>query len=400
MADCHVGAWRDPKMKALTHEAFTRVITESLAEQPRPDFVLIAGDLFNTAIPGIDSLKIVVAGLQKLKQAHIPVYAIAGSHDSSPSGKTMLDVLEEAKLLRDVMRGSVEDDKLVLRYTTDEKTGVKLTGILGRRGSLDKHYYEDLDRESLEKEAGEKIFLFHTSIAELKPKELEKMDAQPASFLPKNHNYYAGGHVHITEDTSLPGYTNIVYPGPLFPASFSELETLGSGYYCVVDNWKMTRKKLLLKTTINIDVDAKNKTPEKISEEMRSALEKHANAVHDALVLIRIHGEMSEGKIGDIDFKQIVDKAYNAGAYFVMKSTTKLTSKEYEEISVATSTPAKIEEQLITEHLGQTSLPVDEERELIHKLMRTLSQESGDGEKKYEYEERVVAEAKKSLGHE
>ena len=80
-----------------------------------------------------------------------------------------------------------------------------------------------------------------------------------------------------------------------------------------------------------------------------------------------------------------------------MKSTTKLTSKEYEEISVSTSTPGKIEEQLINAHLGQTSLPATEEKELILKLMRTLSQEALDGEKKYEFEERVVEEAKKYL---
>ncbi|MBR9702827.1 DNA repair exonuclease [Candidatus Woesearchaeota archaeon] len=392
MADCHVGAWRDPKMKVLTHEAFSQAINESLSEEP--DFVLIAGDLFNTAIPGIDSLKVVVSGLQKLKQANIPVYAIAGSHDSSPSGKTMLDVLEEAILLRDVMRGGVNDGKLKLTYTEDVKTGVKITGILGRRGSLDKQYYEDLDRASLEIEKGEKIFMFHTSIAELKPKELEKMDAQPASFLPKNQNYYAGGHIHIAENTSLPGYTNIVYPGPLFPASFGELEKLGSGSYCVVEDWKMTRKELLLKPIIKINIDAKNKTPEELYLTVDAALKEKMS---DALVLIRLHGEMREGKIGDIDFRRLIDKAYKAGAYFVMKSTTKLTSKEYEEISVATSTPAKIEEQLITGNLGKTSLTAEEERELIYNLMQTLSQETQDGEKKYEYESRVTSEAQKHL---
>lgn len=392
MADCHVGAWRDPKMKALTHEAFSQAIEESLAEEP--DFVLIAGDLFNTAIPGIDSLKVVVSGLQKLKQANIPVYAIAGSHDSSPSGKTMLDVLEEATLLRNVMRGTVKEGKLVLKYTEDPKTGVKITGILGRKGSLDKHYYEDLDRASLEAEKGEKIFMFHTSIAELKPKELEKMDAQPASFLPKNQNYYAGGHVHITEDTSLPGYTNIVYPGPLFPASFGELEKLDNGSYCVVKDWKLSRKNLQLKPTIKINIDAQNKTPEELYAAVDSELKEKMS---DALVLMRLHGEMREGRIGDIDFRRLIDKAYKAGAYFVMKSTTKLTSKEYEEISVATSTPKKIEEQLITEQLGQTSLSAEEERELIYNLMQTLSQEANDGEKKYEYEERVKTEAQKHL---
>src|SRR6056297_3853188 len=145
VADCHIGAWRDPKMKELTHKAWQAFVEEAIAEQP--DFIALAGDFFNTAIPSIDSLKIAVAGLQKIKDNNIPIYIIAGSHDYSPSGKTMLDVLEEAGLLRDVMRGQVENDKLKLRWTQDPKTKIKMTGILGKKGSLDKHYYEDLDRE-------------------------------------------------------------------------------------------------------------------------------------------------------------------------------------------------------------------------------------------------------------
>jgi len=64
------------------------------------DFILIAGDLFNTSLPGIDKLKLAVQKLKQLKDNNIPVYIIAGSHDFSPSGKTMLDVLENAGLAR------------------------------------------------------------------------------------------------------------------------------------------------------------------------------------------------------------------------------------------------------------------------------------------------------------
>ena len=75
-------------------------------------------------------------------------------------------------------------------------------------------------KEALEKEEGFKIFMFHTALTELKPKELDKMDSAPVSFLPRNFDYYAGGHVHIVKEASLDGYKNIVYPGPLFPNNF------------------------------------------------------------------------------------------------------------------------------------------------------------------------------------
>ena len=381
VADCHIGAWRDPKMKELTHQAWLSFVQEAIAEQP--DFIVLAGDFFNTALPNIDSLKIGVAGLQQFKNANIPVYAIAGSHDYSPSGKTMLDVLEQAELLIDVMRGRVENDQVTLKWTQDEKTGVKLSGIIGKRGSLDKHYYEDLNREAIEEEQGEKIFMFHTSIAELKPKFLEKMEAYPASFLPKNCNYYAGGHVHITEDISLPGYKNIVYPGPLFPASFSELEKLECGSYCVVENWQMTRRKLRIKNTKNIVIDATNKNPNTIEEEIREQL----TNIDDTIILLRVAGELA-GTPSSIDFRSIIHEAYEKGAYMFLKNTIKLTSKEYEEIQVSHNTPERLEEEIMqgTKH-----------EDIAKKLLQTLSIQPHDGEKKYEYEKRMLEQGKKII---
>ena len=198
IADCHIGAWRDPKLKELNIKAFFEAIAISLKE--KVDFILISGDLFNTSLPGIDKLKDVVKILKNLQNKEIPVYLIPGSHDFSPSGKTMLDVLEEAGLCINVVKGKVDENKkLNLQFTVDKKTGAKITGMLGKRGMLERSFYEELNREPLEKEPGFKIFMFHTALTELKPKKLEMMESAPISLLPKNFDYYAGGHVHIVE---------------------------------------------------------------------------------------------------------------------------------------------------------------------------------------------------------
>ncbi len=76
MADCHVGGWSDPKMKELSMRAFTKAIAGCILENV--DFVLLAGDLFNTAIPQIDMIRDVAGSLRKLKDAKIPAYIIAG----------------------------------------------------------------------------------------------------------------------------------------------------------------------------------------------------------------------------------------------------------------------------------------------------------------------------------
>src|SRR3989344_5042598 len=171
LSDCHIGGWREPKMRDANARSFILAIDTCLQEMV--DFVLISGDLFNTAVPAIDSLKMAVEQLKRLKDANVPVYIIAGSHDFSPSGKTMLDVLEEAGLVINVARGvELPDGRIKLEFTIDQKTGVKLTGMIGKKGGLEVGYYHFLAKEHLEKEQGKKIFLFHSALAELKPKEL------------------------------------------------------------------------------------------------------------------------------------------------------------------------------------------------------------------------------------
>jgi len=213
LADCHIGGWREPELKNLNLEAFQKAIDACIEENV--GFILIAGDLFATALPSIDTMKEVASQLEKLRNQDISVYVIPGSHDFSPTGKTMLDVLEKAGLCENVFK--FEDGKL--KFTID-KTNTKITGLLGRKGALEKTDYTALNKEELEKEPGFKIFMFHTAIEELKPKELEKIEAQSLSLLPKNFNYYAGGHLHYKQSIKKEGYGLITYPGPLFPDNF------------------------------------------------------------------------------------------------------------------------------------------------------------------------------------
>ena len=56
--------------------------------------------------------------LKKLKDNEIECYIIPGSHDFSPSGKTMIDVFENSGLVINVMKTERTEDKLKLGATT------------------------------------------------------------------------------------------------------------------------------------------------------------------------------------------------------------------------------------------------------------------------------------------
>ena len=94
IADCHLGGWRQPELEQLNLESFKKVIDGCINE--RVDFVLVCGDLFDTAFPSIETLKNTFGEFKRLKDEGISCYLIAGSHDYSVSGKTFLDVLEKA----------------------------------------------------------------------------------------------------------------------------------------------------------------------------------------------------------------------------------------------------------------------------------------------------------------
>jgi len=389
MADCHLGSWREPKLREINNQAFISVIDFSIKKEA--DFLIIAGDLFNTALPSIDSIKLAVEQLKRLQDKKIPVYAIAGSHDFSPSGKTIIDVLESAGLLKDVFRGETQEGKLKLKFTEDIKTGIKLTGLIGKKGGLEKNYYYNLSRENLENEKGYKIFLFHTALTELKSKELKEMDSIPVSLLPKGFNYYAGGHVHIIDKKNFEEYQNLVYPGPTWPNSFAELEKLGKGGFVFIENEKIQQMSTEPKQVISAKINIDQKSPQEAEEEIIHGFKD--KQINDSIITMRLEGCLRKGKTTEINFKKIFQELYEQGAYFIMKNTTKVTTKEYEEIKISQKTTQEIEENLISEHAGQLKIfEKEKEKQLTKDLLNTLSAEKQEGEKNTDFEKRLQTE--------
>jgi DNA repair exonuclease SbcCD nuclease subunit len=394
IADCHIGGWRDPKLRNIAAKAFEKAIDLSI--ENNVDFILIAGDLFNTSLPSVDGLKLAVKKLKELKDKNIPVYLIAGSHDFSPSGKTMLDVLENAGLFTNVAKGEDVEGKLKLNFTIDKKTNAKITGLLGKKGGLEKSYYEELLKEELEKEQGYKIFLFHSLLSELKPKELEKADSQPLSLLPKNFNYYAGGHPHIVKDAEIQGYGKIAYPGPLFPNNFRELEQLSNGGFYIVEDDKIKFEPIIIYNTHHIQIEANHKTPQQITNEITEQIK--GKEFNDTIITIRVSGILESGKPSDINFKDIFEKLYEKSAYFVMKNTNALVAKEFEEIKIDAKDIEDVEEKIIKEHLGQIKVDaLKDETAITKELMRILSIGRDEGEKVADFENRVKGEMEKVL---
>ena len=78
MADVHLGAAIRGLQDAIA-EAYERAIDAALAN--KVDFVVLAGDAFDTSRPSYGDYLRFFAGLDRLAEAEIPLYLIAGNHD-------------------------------------------------------------------------------------------------------------------------------------------------------------------------------------------------------------------------------------------------------------------------------------------------------------------------------
>ncbi len=388
-SDCHIGGWKEEKLKDLNMQCFKKAIALVIAR--KVDFLLISEDLFNTALPQIDYIKEATSELKKLKDLSIPVYMIAGSHDYSPSGKTMLDVLEKAGLIINVMNFHLDG---TLKFTYD-KSGAKITGILGKKGGLEISDYENLNTKNLEAEEGFKIFMFHTAINEFKPKEFEEMAGADAVTLPQNFNYYAGGHVHYIFQKPF-GKGVLTFPGALFPNNFKEMEEWQyGGVYFVDENakWEYAPVKIKDVETFSIAVDGL--TPEKATENILQELE--TKNTKDKIITLRMHGEI-DGKTSDINFKEILEHLHES--YFVLKNTSKLQSKQSQEIHMKLGTVEEIEHEILKEQSSEIKIKEmdkDKEEVFIQQLIQLLNKEREDGEKVQDFEKRILSEGLKVL---
>ncbi len=400
LADCHLGSWRDDKLRRVGFDSFAYVIDAAIKQAV--DFVIIAGDLFNTALPAIDVLKDTVTKLQELKAAGIPAYIIAGSHDYSPTGKTMLDVLEEAHLVTNTLVGDMENESLKLKFIVDPKTGAKLCGILGRAQGLEKQHYRLLDRAHIERETGFRIFLFHTTISELKPTEMADAVSTELSYLPKGFNYYAGGHVHTRLVTDVEEYGRIVYPGPTFPNNFSEIEKLHTGSFVVntVVGGKIvssTQELIKLHPHVGIVVDVSGHSAESASERILAEKSRVASAP-DCIVTLRVSGKLTSGSPSDIEFERIVAEFLSAGAFTVLRNTATLEGVALSATVSDVSDLPSLEEKIIREHIGQVPSPFADEVAATRELMQLLSISKAEGETSKDFEQRLVENAKDFFG--
>ncbi|MGH3656230.1 MAG: exonuclease SbcCD subunit D [Micromonosporaceae bacterium] len=115
-SDWHIGKVLGGQSRAEEQIAVLAEIVE-VARAERPDLVIVAGDLYDTAAPTPEATRIVTRALSALRRTGADVVAIAGNHDNGASWEAL--------------RGWAEAAGITVRGTVRQATDHLITGVAG-----------------------------------------------------------------------------------------------------------------------------------------------------------------------------------------------------------------------------------------------------------------------------
>ncbi len=289
--------------------AFKEVVDKTI--ELKPDFMLLAGDIFHQPRPSNVTLESAISNFRRLRDEGIPILAVDGGHDSAPNTVTgtILNPLDKAGLLRYLPRdqgASWQNEKCyvygVPNYRTRNRTHELLPQFMEQnKPSPDPSRFN--------------VFVFHMAI-DLpyinKPPQMEA-EATP-EIMPDGFNYYAGGHVH---QPFIGKFKNglLVYSGCTETVSIDDARTDKGFYHVEVDEKgapKLNRIKLeSLRKFIVLEQDYSGMLPRKITEEATKTLKD--NDLEDAIIALVLKGTLpAEANRSEVDLAQIREAAKKA----------------------------------------------------------------------------------------
>ena len=211
-------------------KAFKELVDKTI--ELKPDFMIIAGDLFHQARPSNATLENAIRNFSRLREAGIPVLTVDGSHDCAPNAitGTILNPLDSAGLIYYLPRHEGACWRKpdccyvygVPNFRTRRKTEELLpTFMQQKKPSPNPNLFN--------------IFVFHMALdlPSIKPPYIEA-EASP-ELIPEGFDYYAAGHIHNTHYVEKFKTGMLIYSGCVETVNYDEADIKKGFYYVKVD---------------------------------------------------------------------------------------------------------------------------------------------------------------------
>ena len=250
-SDWHVGKVLKGRARLDEHVRVLAQVVE-IARSERPDLVIVAGDLYDTAAPGPDTVRVVTRALSALRQTGAEVVAIGGNHDNGPALDALRPWAEAAGV---TLRGAVRDNpdehvltgetaggerwRLVALPFLSQRYAVRATEMYDLTAAEAGQTYADhvarlIARltESFAEPGAVNLLTAHLTVVGASAGGGEREAhtvlgyAVPATVFPGNAHYVALGHLHRAQ--RLVAGCPVRYSGSPLAVDFGEEENLPS----------------------------------------------------------------------------------------------------------------------------------------------------------------------------
>ncbi|HEX6499767.1 MAG TPA: exonuclease SbcCD subunit D [Micromonosporaceae bacterium] len=249
-SDWHVGKVLKGQSRLDEH---IRVLAEvvGIAEAERPDLVLVAGDLFDTAAPNPDATRVVTRALSALRRTGAAVVVIAGNHDNGAALDALRAWAEAAGI---TLRGTVREraDDHVVEGVTEGGEAWRLAALpfLSQRYAVRAtEMFQLTAAEANQTYADHVARLIAALTADFGPDTVNLVTAHltvvgakagggerdahtvqsyavPTTVFPSSCHYVALGHLHRRQQ--IPGPCPVHYSGSPLAVDFGEEENTPS----------------------------------------------------------------------------------------------------------------------------------------------------------------------------
>ena len=287
-----------------------------------------------------------------------------------------------------------EDGKIELEMIETEK--MLIAGLPGKKAGLETSLINKnmIDSAKLNRDKL-KILALHTTISEAmnayKPESIEFMNSINSSELPDGFDYYALGHIHFNFEKTIDGKL-IVYPGPLFPNNFAEIDELKEGSFCIVnyDGKINVQKRTIALDVESIKIDATDKEPLQITAEIVKKIE----SLKDKIITLKVFGKL-KGNISDIQFVKINEIAEGNNC-ILLKNTSDLENPDLKtDFDIHATDIEEIEKEIIKKFTEENKSDFNS---MINLLMKTFNMDKQEGETTLAFEKRISQDIEKIIG--
>ena len=289
--------------------AFSELVDKTI--ELKPDFMIVAGDLFHQARPSNHTLENTIRSFKRLKDAGIPVLTVDGSHDSAPNTitSTILYPLDSAGLIFHLPR-----------HRGACWTKPDCCYVYGIPNYHNRHKTQEALPKFMEEnpptpKAGvANIFVFHGALdlAEAKPPYIEA-EILPAE-LPDGFCYYAAGHIH---ERYLGKFKDgiLVYSGCTETVGYDEAKIVKGFYYVKVDEKGQVHPEIVELTSprrfVIVEYDYTGMASAKITEQATQMVKDSDE--QDVVIIPVLKGTLpAEASRTEVDIPRIRNAAQKA----------------------------------------------------------------------------------------